>query len=119
MQRKIKSRQIFVNEIQFNTRDEIFLLGFIYTQGKFQPTRFVANRRLLYTLLKQNGKTGNELIALIQQLLKHPHAVPLCIDIVDRFGITQPLKAHAIQIDRKSTRLNSSHGGISRMPSSA
>ena len=27
--------------------------------------------------------------------------------------------AHASKIDRKSTRLNSSHGGISRMPSSA
>ena len=30
-----------------------------------------------------------------------------------------PKTANAVPIDRKSTRLNSSHGGISRMPSSA
>ena len=46
--------------------------------------------------------------------------------ILDKFNITQPTLSHHMKIlvdcelvDRKSTRLNSSHNVISRMPSSA
>ena len=49
--------------------------------------------------------------------------VPLYKKICEVTGINEVEKANAplasTQIDRKSTRLNSSHGGISRMPSSA
>ena len=98
MKKPFNSREIFVNEIRFERTDVIYLLGFICTEGKFTRSRFVCNRKLLYTLLSQNGKTGQEIISLIRQLLKHPHSVPLCIDMIDRFGTTQPLKAFAIQM---------------------
>ena len=44
------------------------------------------------------------------------------VDFAYGFSLTEGVIARAEQIervDRKSTRLNSSHGGISRMPSSA
>ena len=37
--------------------------------------------------------------------------------LLEQFSITQPTLSH--HIDRKSTRLNSSHRSLSRMPSSA
>ena len=43
----------------------------------------------------------------------HPFLVSESIDVI------QPAAADDADSDRKSTRLNSSHGGISRMPSSA
>ena len=98
MHRTIKHPEIFVNEIVFNQLDEIYLLGFIYVENQFKPSRFICNRRVLYALLKQNEKTGSELIRVMQAALKHPHAVPLCIDLIDRFGTTQPLQALAIHM---------------------
>lgn len=98
MKKAYSSREIFINEIQFEWIDVIYLFGFICTEGKFKRSRFVCNRKLLYALLTQNGKVGQEIISLIRQLLKHPRATPLCIDMIDRFGTTQPLKAFSIQM---------------------
>ena len=43
------------------------------------------------------------------------------VDLAARLGLSRPTVRQAIQdlVDRKSTRLNSSHTDISRMPSSA
>ena len=41
------------------------------------------------------------------------------IELVSTFKYKRLEKEYESRIDRKSTRLNSSHGGISRMPSSA
>ena len=37
----------------------------------------------------------------------------------DEFNRTRPMPSLTVKVDRKSTRLNSSHYGLSRMPSSA
>ena len=57
---------------------------------------------------------GDPILALVEVFAAdpRPHKVNLSIGIYfDEEG--------RIPVDRKSTRLNSSHGGISRMPSSA
>ena len=41
------------------------------------------------------------------------------VQIVDRCDVLNRLMTELIRRDRKSTRLNSSHGKLSRMPSSA
>ena len=43
----------------------------------------------------------------------------LCREIIPNVKVTQIIDESLIQEDRKSTRLNSSHNCISRMPSSA
>lgn len=98
MKSKISSSEILVNEIRFVRKNAIHLFGFINTDSTYKPTRFVCNQKLLYALLCQNGKTGREIIALLRQALSEPHTVPLCVDLVDRFGTTLPLKAQAIQM---------------------
>jgi hypothetical protein len=98
MENKISSREIFVNEIRFYRAHVIHLFGFICTNGNYQPTRFVCSLALLSSLLGQNGKAGRELISLIRQLLNEPHASPLSIDVIDRFGTTLPLEALSIHM---------------------
>lgn len=98
MKKQFSHREIFVNEIQFYRKDEIYLLGFVFTAGKFQRTHFVCNRKILHALLVQNGKQGREITLLMRKLFATPHAVPLTIDLIDRFGTTQPLQAYSIQM---------------------
>ncbi len=98
MKKHLNSREIFINEIQFHRKDVIYLFGFFCSDGKFVRSRFVCNRKMLYALLVQNGKTGREIIALIRTLLERPHASPLCIDLIDHFGTTLPLQAYSIQM---------------------
>ena len=55
--------------------------------------------------------------AVREQALAHVR-----IEVAHRLRIAQaldPLRVHVVDVDRKSTRLNSSHEWISRMPSSA
>ena len=98
MSQKITSREIFVNEIVFHRTDVIHLYGFIFSGGDYLRTRFVCSLTLLSSLLSQNGKTGRELVEHMRQLLNEPHASPLSIDVIDRFGTTLPLEAYAIQM---------------------
>ena len=44
---------------------------------------------------------------------------PPTLDMLDRLGAAGALIAEGLIADRKSTRLNSSHRSLSRMPSSA
>jgi hypothetical protein len=98
MESKISSREIFVNEIVFNRADVIHLYGFICNNGNYVPTRFVCSLTVLSHLLSQNGKEGQEIIAQIRLLLSLPHASPLSIDVMERFGTTLPLEAYSIQM---------------------
>ena len=61
------------------------------------------------------GGTGNVGGAVVKELLKRGAEVRV---LARKQPETSKLPAE-VEIDRKSTRLNSSHGGISRMPSSA
>ena len=65
---------------------------------------------------------GNRMVELIKPLVRATARAGTGAEI-GGFGGLFDLKAAGfddpILVDRKSTRLNSSHGGISRMPSSA
>ena len=98
MKKQFSQQEIFVNEIQFFKKNEICLLGFVFSEGKFQRTQFVCSRKVLHALLAQNGRQGREIAMLLRKLFATPHAVPLTVDLIDRFGTTQPLRAYSIQM---------------------
>ena len=58
---------------------------------------------------------------LVQKFSLHPHEIRIAWSqsFFSRSGLLVLLLMVIPLLDRKSTRLNSSHGGISRMPSSA
>ena len=73
---------------------------------------------------KRSGYPSDAALVLcLEGILELPGQTPvyLIVDALDECPTTSdmPPAREKVLIDRKSTRLNSSHGGISRMPSSA
>ena len=62
-----------------------------------------------------NVRTEIELYA--KAIQEKEQLVPIIV--IDKWGVPDSIKNELIRLDRKSTRLNSSHSGQSRMPSSA
>lgn len=91
-------REIFVNEVVLHGADEVSLVGFIHNNRQYCETRFVISRTLLRKLLLENGAAGREILNTISESLKIPHAAPLEINLVDKFGLTQALRAGNIQL---------------------
>ena len=75
----------------------------------------VYHTHLLRRSYREDGKVKNETLGNLSHL---PESV---IDLIRRSlqGETFVPLGQAFEIDRKSTRLNSSHESVSRMPSSA
>ena len=68
------------------------------------------------------GRNAQQAVGEVEELLFRGHPDVVDADLADYFGSISHadlLKSVARRIDRKSTRLNSSHSGESRMPSSA
>ena len=84
-------QEIFVNEIEFYSKDEIYLFGFMHSSGKFHETRYSIERKQLQKLLSANKSIGMEILWQIEKLWLYPHSVPACINLVDLFGTTQVL----------------------------
>lgn len=98
MERTLKKREVYINEIVFATREEIYLYGFINHDGVFHETQYVTNRHDL-TLLLAPSKKGQELLWMIEELFVQPHQVPTTINLLDLFGMTQPFEAQSIEVD--------------------
>ena len=104
------------------------LFCFLHFGGKFlngggDKSQYV--RGLVRTKFIKEGTTYDELRRIISSMIeKESNEIRLkfkvsfdpstYVDLVDNEGVD-----HLIKLDRKSTRLNSSHSGESRMPSSA
>ena len=84
--------EIYVNEIEFHSKNEIYLFGFINNGGKFRETRYALSRKYLQKLLSANSKIGVEILWQMEKLMVYPHSVPACINLVDLFGTTQVFK---------------------------
>ncbi len=82
-------KEIFVNEIEFYSKNEIYLFGFMHSSGKFHETRYSIERKQLQKLLSANQSIGVEILWQIEQLWLYPHSVPATINLVDLFGTTQ------------------------------
>ena len=102
-----------------------FLLRALSEQGYENPTPIqeqaiplaLEGRDLLAGAQTGTGKTAAFGLPLLQHLGTNPQAVngPR----KPRALVLAPTRELATQVDRKSTRLNSSHYCVSRMPSSA
>lgn len=91
-------QELLVNEVVFYTREEISLYGFIHRDNNYVETEYVISRNHLQMLLSQNGKTGIEILWLLEQLFVQPHEVPATLNLVELFGTTQELKAAGISL---------------------
>lgn len=94
----LAKHEIYVNEISFISRQEIYLFGFIHQDGKFHETQYVIARKELQNLLSAN-KQGIEILWHIENLFVHPHQVPATLNLIDLFGTTQVFEAQNIELD--------------------
>ena len=81
--------QLYVNEIEFQSRNEIYLYGFLQQDGKFFETRYHVSRNELQLILSQNKPVGLEVLWQIEKLFLHPHSIPATINLLELFGTTQ------------------------------
>jgi hypothetical protein len=81
--------QLYVNEIEFHSRTEIFLYGFLKQDDKFYETRYRISRNELQTMLSLNKPVGIEVLWQIEKLFLHPHSSPAALNLVELFGTTQ------------------------------
>lgn len=90
--------ELYVNEIEFTSREEISLFGFLQDCGKFFETQYVISRKDLQILLSQN-KAGIEILWQIEHLFAGPHAAPASLNLIDLFGTTQVFDTCEIKLD--------------------
>lgn len=95
----ISITEILANEIVFQSRDEITIYGFRHSNGSYVPCEFVISREHFNILLSQNDKTGIEILWKAEQLFVQAHSHQPEINLIDLFGMTQPLKAAGIEIE--------------------
>ncbi len=94
----ITRKEIFVNEIEFCSNNEVYLFGFVFNEGKFSPTQYVISRKDLQILLSHNRPAGIEILWQVENLFQHPHSSPACINLIELFGVTQVFEASAIKL---------------------
>lgn len=94
----LAKREIYVNEISFMSREEIYLFGFLLLDGRFHETQYVIERKDLQNLLSSN-KQGVEILWRIEELFVQAHQVPATINLIDLFGTTQVFAAQNIEMD--------------------
>ena len=91
--------ELYVNEIEFTSKDEVSLFGFIQDCGKFLETQYIISRKDLQILLSQNSKAGIDILWQIENLFASPHAAPASLNLIDLFGTTQVFDACEIKLD--------------------
>lgn len=92
-------REIYVNEIEFRSKEEIHLYGFLHNCGQFFETQYVICRKDLQTLLSKNKRAGVEILWQIENLFVNPHAAPATLNLIDIFGTTQVFEAGEIKLE--------------------
>ena len=84
---------VYVNEIEFRTKEEVYLFGFIQDCGQFVETQYIISRKDLQILLSRNKRAGIEILWKIERLFVLPHEVPASLNLIDLFGTTQVFEA--------------------------
>jgi hypothetical protein len=92
--------KILFSEIEFFSSEEVTLIGEIEMNGKTEFAQYITNKKNLYTLLKNSGKVGQEIIYLIMDAFKRPHAVPVSLHLKDIFGKAVCLQHCMVKLDR-------------------
>ena len=91
-------REIYVNEIEFCSNNEVYLFGFVMNEGKFIETQYVITRKDLQLLLSPNRPAGIEILWHIENVFLHPHSSPVLVNLIELFGATQVFEASAIRL---------------------
>ena len=83
------------------------------------PARRAGNEFVYQILSKENIETFNQVYSTYRGKKRIVVTCPHCFTTIGRDYQQQGFEVEMVHQDRKSTRLNSSHEWISRMPSSA
>ena len=92
--------KILVTEIEFFSSEEVTLIGEIEINGKTEFAQYITNKKNLYTLLKNSGKTGRQIINMIVDAFSRPHGVPVNLNLKDIFGKPVCLQHCLLKLDR-------------------
>lgn len=90
--------EVYVNEIAFYGNNSVSLLGFVNILGTFVETEYITTRNDLQTLLNP-CKPGKEILRKAENIFRQPHAVPVCINLIEMFGTTQIFEAMEIALE--------------------
>ena len=92
--------KIFFSDIEFFSSEEVTLIGEIEMNGKIEFAQYITNKKNLYLLLKNSGRVGQQLIYMITEAFKHPHAVPVALNLKEIFGKAVCLQHCLLKLDR-------------------
>jgi hypothetical protein len=93
-------KSILANEIVFKSRYVPSIYGFIQQGEEFIETEYVLERMDLVRLLNQNGNVGSEIQRLVDNIFLQANSPQPTINLVERFGMTQELKAINIKVEK-------------------
>jgi hypothetical protein len=100
LQASLTRKKILFSEIEFFSSEEVTLIGEIEMNGKTEFAQYITNKKNLYLLLKNSGKTGQQIIYLITEAFKHPHSVPVTLNLKEIFGKAVCLQHCLLKLDR-------------------
>lgn len=92
--------EIFIEEIEFITKQEVSVIGEIQTEFGMEKAQYVMDKRILHYLLKKSGKVGNEIIRLITDKFQLPHEVPVIVNLKEYFGYAICVSNCAVRLAR-------------------
>ena len=99
-QASLTRNKILFTEIEFFSSEDVTLIGEIEINGKTEFAQYITNKKNLYLLLKNSGKTGRQIINLIVEAFGHPHDVPVNLNLKDIFGKAVCLQHCLLKLDR-------------------
>ena len=92
--------KIFFSDIEFFSSEEVTLIGEIEMNGKTEFAQYITNKKNLYLLLKNSGRVGQQIIYIITEAFKRPHAVPVALNLKEIFGKAVCLQHCLLKLDR-------------------
>lgn len=88
MNQALEHAKIAISRIEMQ-RKHFTIYGFIEVNG--QPTEYTCDMQqdALEYLLVRNRAVGQQIIYALDEIRTQPHCVPICFDLVEKFGTTQ------------------------------
>ena len=81
--------RFLINEIDYAGEDMYVVYGFAEINGCCLERATVTNKDGFVRLMARNIKVGEQVINQLAKIKAYPHAVPVSVDLVALFGMTQ------------------------------